>query len=177
MTFQQFTAQAPNDFQKLAQGKTLQEFWDTCPNGVWMVYYLCRANVLSVQQTAFLWGMLANDVRPLMSNPKALAVIDVAIKFGLGKATLIDLNTAHLRAWVEYWHNTIFVMRGKREYVAERVTADRPTDFDWSDVKFMARCFYLTSKKADKRNAFESALQRQADTIRGVIPNPKSLIF
>jgi len=77
-----------------ADGKTLQEIWDTCPRGDWMLWLFRRANNYDLKTISLAKGYCANTVRHLMKDNRSLIAVDAAIKFGMGEITQEEMADA-----------------------------------------------------------------------------------
>ena len=90
---------ACSDAKQFASNKSLEEVWNTCSRGDWMLWLAKKADIdLRILTKAK--ALCANTVRHLMKDERSKNAIDVAIKFGNGIATLEELNTAAYAASV-----------------------------------------------------------------------------
>src|SRR3990167_4039983 len=84
---------ACSDAKQFASNKSLEEVWNTCSRGDWMLWLAKKADIdLRILTKAK--ALCANTVRHLMKDERSKNAIDVAIKFGNGIATLEELNAA-----------------------------------------------------------------------------------
>jgi hypothetical protein len=74
--------------------KTLQESWDTCHRGDWMLWLYSRIRPENLKELTLAKGHVANTVRHLMKDQRSLDAVDVAIRFGEGLATKDELDAA-----------------------------------------------------------------------------------
>lgn len=79
---------------KFAKDLTLEQFLETCPRGDWILWLFARTNPTSLKELTLAKAHCANTVRHLMTDKRSLNAVDVAIKFGKGKATGEELADA-----------------------------------------------------------------------------------
>jgi hypothetical protein len=72
---------------------SFKEAWETCPRGDWMLWIAFKLNV-SLQTITLTKALCANTVRHLIKNKRSKYVILIALKFGRGKATKLELTCA-----------------------------------------------------------------------------------
>lgn len=82
--------------------KSLQEAWDTCPRGDWMLWLYQRMYPNNLKELTLAKGHCANTVRHLMNNKRSLRAVDVAIAFGEGRATRDELDASAEAAYAAY---------------------------------------------------------------------------
>ena len=85
-------------WQLSAKDLTLKEFLETCERSGWILWLFARTNPESLKELTLAKAHCANTVRRLMTNPRSLNAVDVAIKFGEGKATKEELAKALIDA-------------------------------------------------------------------------------
>ena len=93
---------ACEDAQQWAQDKTIEEAYNTCPRGDWMLWLFAKTNPDDLQRLTLAKGHCANTVRHLMKDERSIKAVDVAIAFGEGKATREELNAAAADAAAYY---------------------------------------------------------------------------
>ena len=76
-----------------ARDKTIQEAWDTCHRGDWMLWFYQKQFPENIKELALAKGHCANTVRHLMRDPRSLVAIDTAIAFGEGRLAADELKT------------------------------------------------------------------------------------
>jgi hypothetical protein len=76
-----------------AGDKTVQEAWETCHRGDWMLWIYQKIYPDNTKEITLAKAHFANTVRDLMDEPCKQAV-DIAIAFGNGKAELYELRNA-----------------------------------------------------------------------------------
>src|ERR1017187_1106182 len=81
-----------------------KEAWNTCPRGDWMLWAVNKLtrpkditenNYQWLRQLTLAKAYCANTIRYLMKDIRSTNIIDVAIQFGLGNATIEELRTAY----------------------------------------------------------------------------------
>ncbi len=92
--------QAYSYLYKVAENLTLEQFLDTCEIGDWILWLFRQSNPESLRELALAKGHCANTVRHLMIDPRSRNAVDMAIKFGEGKATKEELDKATDEAYV-----------------------------------------------------------------------------
>ncbi len=76
---------ACNEGVKFCEGKTVQEFWNTCHRGDWMLWLFKRTNPQDIKLLFLAKGHCANTVRHLMKDERSIKAVDAAIAFGNGE--------------------------------------------------------------------------------------------
>jgi len=76
------------------QGKTWEEIHETCLRGDWMLWLFTKTNPDDLMALTLAKGHCANTVRHLMKDDRSKNAVDIAIKFGEGKATKKELDSA-----------------------------------------------------------------------------------
>ena len=77
-----------------AEGKTLQEAWNTCQRGDWMLWMHERLHPDRRRERALTAGLCVDTVRHLITNEKCLVALDTCIRYGRGNATEEELLAA-----------------------------------------------------------------------------------
>lgn len=77
-----------------AKGKTWQEIYTTCHRGDWLLWLFARTNPNDLQRLTLAKGHCAATVRHLMTDPRSVHAVDVAIAFGEGRANSEGLKAA-----------------------------------------------------------------------------------
>jgi hypothetical protein len=85
---------ACEDGYLFAKDLTLEEFLETCERGDWILWLFKRTNPAAIRELTSAKAHCANTVRHLMKDKTSLKAVDIALKFGAGKATRKDLDTA-----------------------------------------------------------------------------------
>ena len=73
---------------------TIEEAFNNCPRGEWLLWLFSKTNPDDLRLLTLAKGHCANTVRHLMKDERSTKSVDVAIKFGEGKATIEELNAA-----------------------------------------------------------------------------------
>jgi hypothetical protein len=85
---------ACEDGYLFAKDLTLEEFLETCERGDWILWLFKRTNPAAIRELTLAKAHCANTVRHLMKDKTSLKAVDIAVKFGAGKATRQELDTA-----------------------------------------------------------------------------------
>ena len=85
---------ACNSAVNYAHGITIQEAWENCHRGDWMLWFYRRQFPTEIRKFTLAKAYCANTVRHLMNDERSIKAVDVAIKFGYGFATQDDLKSA-----------------------------------------------------------------------------------
>jgi hypothetical protein len=76
---------------------TIEQVWETCDRGDWMLWLAAEVGV--EKRLLVLTGAhCANTVRHLMKDERSINAVDVAIRYGEGKATEEELSAAYYDA-------------------------------------------------------------------------------
>ena len=86
---------ACEDGYLLAKDLTLEEFLNNCERGDWILWLFARSNPRNKKLRTLIAGHCANTVRHLMENERSKEAVDMAIKYGEGKATRKQLDAAY----------------------------------------------------------------------------------
>lgn len=70
----------------------LQEAWDKCERGDWMLWLYARLHPKNRKEVILVKGHCANTIRHLMKDERSVKAVDAAIAFGEGKITEDELN-------------------------------------------------------------------------------------
>jgi hypothetical protein len=70
--------------------KTLEEAWNTCHRGDWMLWLYKRMYPDNLRELTLAKGHCVNTVRHLMKDNRSLKAVDAAIAFGEGKINRAD---------------------------------------------------------------------------------------
>jgi hypothetical protein len=81
---------------------TVQEAWDACPRGDWMLWFYSKQYPENIKELTLAKGHCANTVRHLMKDERSIAAIDAAIAFGECKTTQKELDDAYDHAYAAY---------------------------------------------------------------------------
>jgi len=85
---------ADKEFQKWAIDRTWFDIFTLCPKGEWLLWLFQKTNPDDIQLLTLAKAHCANTIKTLVSNEENRNRIDLAIKFGEGKAKLNEINTA-----------------------------------------------------------------------------------
>ena len=88
---------ACEDAREWAGDKTIDEIWATCHGGDWMLWLAKKLNI-DKRVLTLAKGHCANTVRHLMNDERSIAAVDMAIKYGEGNATDLELAAASAAA-------------------------------------------------------------------------------
>jgi hypothetical protein len=80
--------------KELAEGKTWEEFYNSCHRGDWLLWLFVKTNPNDLQLLTLAKGHCANTVLYLMKDKRSLKAVDAAIAFGEGKITRKELEAA-----------------------------------------------------------------------------------
>jgi hypothetical protein len=73
---------------------TLQEAWDKCERGDWLLWIYVKLYPNNIQELTLAKGHCANTVRHLMRDGRSIKAVDTAIAFGEGRADIGELRAA-----------------------------------------------------------------------------------
>jgi hypothetical protein len=79
---------------KWAGDKTIEEFWETCHRGDWMLWLFIRTNPEDIKLLHLASGHYSNTFRHLMKDERSKAGVDACIAFGNGEITKEELDKA-----------------------------------------------------------------------------------
>jgi hypothetical protein len=85
---------ACEEAKEWAENKTWQQIFDTCHRGDWLLWLFKKVNPEDLRQLTLAKGHCANTVRHLMKDERSKKAVDVAISFGEGIATILELRDA-----------------------------------------------------------------------------------
>ena len=78
---------------KWAGDKSIEEIVETCHRGDWLLWLASKIGV-GIKPLTLAKGHCANTVRHLMKDERSINAVDVAIRFGEGKACRDELDNA-----------------------------------------------------------------------------------
>jgi hypothetical protein len=84
---------------EFSKDKTLQEAWETCPRGDWMLWLFRRAPNFDKRASTLAKGHCANTVRHLMTDLRSTAAVDAAIAYGNREIDDQQLKDAYAAAY------------------------------------------------------------------------------
>ena len=93
---------ACNEAIAWSEGKTINEVWETCPRGDWMLWLFSRTNPDDIRLLTLAKGHCANTVRHLMEDQRSIDAVDAAIKFGNGEILIDELNVFAKESYSAY---------------------------------------------------------------------------
>ena len=93
---------ACNEAIAWSNGKNINEVWETCPRGDWMLWLFSRTNSGDFKLLTLAKGHCANTVRHLMKDQRSLDAVDAAIKFGKGEISIAELNVFAKESYSAY---------------------------------------------------------------------------
>lgn len=117
---------ADMDFRQWCGVKPIEEIWATCPRGDWMLWLLENLTTsVDVRLMTTVKAKIANTVRVLMKDPRSIAAVDIAMKYGEGLASKDDLQITNKDVYhaAAMPNNTY-----KYEYAYAAYAADKATD-------------------------------------------------
>ena len=82
--------------------KSIQEIWDTCHRGDWMLWLFKRTNPEQLKELTRAKAHCALTVRHLMKDQRSINACEVALKFADGLATREELDAAAHAAYDAY---------------------------------------------------------------------------
>ena len=89
---------ACNEAHIWAKWKDLETVWATCPRGDGMLWLARKCNV-DKRKITLAKGLCAETVKHLMKDPRSIAAVEAAIKYGNGEIDDTELkNTADAAA-------------------------------------------------------------------------------
>jgi len=103
--------------------KTLQEAWEKCERGDWMLWLYARLYPDNKREITLAKGHCANTVRSLMKDKRSIAAVDTAIRYGENNATDDELKDAATAAYAAYAAYTAYA-----DDAAYAAAADAATD-------------------------------------------------
>lgn len=74
--------------------KSIQEAWETCERGDWMLWFYTRYRPQDLQGLTLAKGHIVNTVRHLMTDQRSLDAVDMAIAFGDVRASIDQLEAS-----------------------------------------------------------------------------------
>lgn len=74
--------------------KTLEEAWNTCHRGDWMLWLYKKMYPENIRELTLAKGHCANTVRHLMKDEQSVKAVDAAIAFGEGRISREELDAA-----------------------------------------------------------------------------------
>lgn len=83
------------------QFPTVEEAWDNCYRGDWMLW-LAKEVGVDTQLMTLVKGMCANTVRHLLRDQRSIVAVDTALAFGMNKASYTQLHEAITPAFKAY---------------------------------------------------------------------------
>ena len=89
-----------------AGDRTVQEAWDECPRGDWMLWMYVRLYPDNLRELTLAKAHCVNTVRHLMTDERSVRAVDVAIAFGNGELSRDALDRAADAAdaaWAAAW--------------------------------------------------------------------------
>lgn len=85
---------------KWITSKSLDEFWQTCERGDWMMWLIYNGKYdISNKTLRLLAVRFAREVQHLMTDQRSINALDVAERFANGEATEEELDAAWASAW------------------------------------------------------------------------------
>ena len=84
------------------EGKSLEEVWNTCHRGDWMLWLLRKSEPQDNRILYLVAGHCANTVRHLMKDERSIAGVDAAIAYGEGRIDINQIRTAAAAAAAAY---------------------------------------------------------------------------
>ena len=72
--------------------KTIEEAWETCERGDWMLWFYKKMYPDNLSELTIAKGHCANTVRHLMKDQRSIDAVDAAISFGEGKIKKEELK-------------------------------------------------------------------------------------
>ena len=134
-----------------SKGKTIQEVWEACHRGDWMLWLFSKTNPGDLKLLTLAKGHCANTVRHLMKDQRSLDAVDAAIKFGKGEISIAELN--------------VFAKESYSAYVAACYVSSYATD--------AANAAHCAIAIFDSAAAFASASAAASDGFIKAIDNAK----
>src|SRR5688572_23708347 len=83
-----------SDAVSFAKGKTIEQAWNECPRGDWMLWLYRRAENFDKRKSTLAKGHCANTVRHLMNDIRSTNAVDAAIQYGNGEIDDTQLKDA-----------------------------------------------------------------------------------
>jgi len=84
--------EACNEAIKWADEMTVQEAWEACERGDWMLWIYAKMYPDNLRELTIAKGHCSNTVRHLMKDERSINAVDAAIEFGEGKINKEILN-------------------------------------------------------------------------------------
>lgn len=100
MTFKQklIELRACNVAIEWAADKTIEEVWQTCERGDWMLWLAQRADI-DTRTLTLAKARCAELAIPYMTDERSINAVKVALAFGRGEATMEELKAAAYAAY------------------------------------------------------------------------------
>ena len=136
--------------------RTLEQAWNDCERGDWMLWFAEKAGV-ELQPLTLAKARCANLVVHLMKDERSRNAVEVAERFGLGKATREELDVAAYAAYAAA--------------AADADAADAAARAAYADAAYAAyaayaTAAYATAAAADAAVNREETLKKCADICR-----------
>jgi hypothetical protein len=152
--------------------QTLENAWNTCPRGDWMLWLYRRSSNYDFQLLTLAKGHCANTVRHLMKDKRSTDAIDMAIKFGEGVATRDELNAAYAAA-----ADAAAAAAAAAAYAADAAAAAYAADADaaaaaYAAAAYAAAAYAAAYAAAARQTARKANQQATADICRKYLPLP-----
>ena len=150
---------ACEDGYLFAKDLTLEKFLNSCKRGDWILWLFTKINPESLKELALAKGHCANTVRHLMIDERSKKAVDVAIKFGQGKASREELYEAASAAYAAYAANAsaFAAADAYAATVAAAADAYAAASAAYADNASSAAAAYAANASADAASAFAYA--------------------
>jgi hypothetical protein len=166
--------------------KTLEQAWNECHRGDWMLWIYRRSTNYNLQTLTLAKGHCANTVRHLMKDERSKKAVDVAIAFGKGNATHEELNadaTYAAAAYAAYaaaaaaaayaaYADAAYADAAYAAYAAAADAAYAAAAADAAAYAAAADAAYAAAADADRQTARKDNQQATADICRKYLPIP-----
>ena len=120
----------PESMEFVSQFDTIEEAWNACLRGDWMLWVAAKLHV-DLQTLTLAKGLCANTARHLMKDPRSMGAVDAAIAFGRGEIDRKVLDAAAHAAAAAYdaaydaaYVHSAYVRAAAAAYAAAYAAAD-----------------------------------------------------
>jgi len=142
--------------------KTMEEAWETCERGDWMLCGYQKLYPEKIREITLAKGHCANTVRHLMKDERSRTAVDAAIAFGEGKISSEELAAAAYDAADAYPYAIAFATSdtAPARVATEAAAVDAPA---YAVAAFAA---YATAVDAETETARKANLLETANICR-----------
>lgn len=155
------------ELEEFAKNLTFAEFHKSCPRGDWMLRVFSGSNPDSLRELTLTAAHCANTVRHLMDDKRSRNAVDVAIKYGEGKASEEELRKAADNAALAV---TVAADASASTAAFAAYTAAYAVDYDIANATADANAYAADYAAYDRHAAKEKNQLQTADICREYLP-------